>query len=205
METAGGSRVFAESAACRIRRNGDIAQASSARTANGTGAAPDGLTHSSACAKFACELFATLRRCRVTSSLNDSVGWLLNNAARLSARRLSTKLAGHNVTPPQWGVLVALWEQDGLSLSELAKRSFFDGPTMTGIVDRLEKGGLVERRRDSTDRRVISVYLTLEGRELQSRLPALSEEANQDAVAGIPPEEVERFLDTLRKVIANLS
>ncbi len=141
----------------------------------------------------------------MTSSLNDSVGWLLNNAARLSARRLSMKLAGYNVTPPQWGVLVALWEQDGLSLSELAKRSFFDGPTMTGIVDRLEKAGLVERKRDSTDRRVISVYLTPEGRELQSRLPALSEEANQDAVAGIPPEEVERFLDTLRKVIANLS
>ena len=93
----------------------------------------------------------------MTSSLNDSVGWLLNNAARLSARRLSGKLAGYNVTPPQWGVLVALWEQDGLSLSELAKRSFFDGPTMTGIVDRLEKANLVERRRDSSDRRVISV------------------------------------------------
>lgn len=141
----------------------------------------------------------------MASSLNDSVGWLLNNAARLSARRLSTKLAGHNVTPPQWGVLVALWEQDGLSLSELAKRSFFDGPTMTGIVDRLEKSNLVERRRDSSDRRVISVYLTGEGRELQSRLPVLSEEANQESVAGLSQKEVDVFVETLRKVIANLS
>jgi len=141
----------------------------------------------------------------VSSSLNDSVGWLLNNAARLSARRLSTKLAGYNVTPPQWGVLVALWEQDGLSLSELAKRSFFDGPTMTGIVDRLEKANLVERKRDSSDRRVISVYLTEEGRQLQERLPVLSEEANQEAIADLSPAEVERFLETLRRVIANLS
>src|SRR5688500_17356760 len=139
------------------------------------------------------------------SSLQDSLGWLLNNAARLSSRRLSNKLAGYNVTPPQWGVLVALWEQDGLSLSELAKRSFFDGPTMTGIVDRLEKANLVERRRDSTDRRVISVYLTEEGRRLQAQLPALSEEANQEALDGISEAEVEGFVGILRRIIANLS
>ena len=141
----------------------------------------------------------------MASSLNDSVGWLLNNAARLTARRLSTKLAGYNVTPPQWGVLVALWEQDGLSLSELAKRSFFDGPTMTGIVDRLEKANMVERRRESTDRRVISVYLTDEGRLLQEQLPTLSEEANQEALDGLSAAEVEGFVRTLRRIIANLS
>lgn len=139
------------------------------------------------------------------SSLQDSLGWLLNNAARLSSRRLSTKLLQYNVTPPQWGVLVALWDQDGLSLSELAKRSFFDGPTMTGIVDRLEKANLVQRRRDSTDRRVISVYLTDEGRRLESVLPALSEEANSEAVAGLSDAEVTRFTETLRRVIANLT
>ena len=141
----------------------------------------------------------------MSSSLNDSVGWLLNNAARLTARRLSSKLAGYNVTPPQWGVLVSLWEQDGLSLSELAKRSFFDGPTMTGIVDRLEKANLVQRRRDSIDRRVISVYLTEEGRGLRDQLPALSEEANEEALGGISEAEVERFVQTLRRIIANLS
>jgi MarR family transcriptional regulator, organic hydroperoxide resistance regulator len=141
----------------------------------------------------------------VAAGLNDSVGWLLNNAARLASRRLSSKLAGYNVTPPQWGVLVALWEQDGLSLSELAKRSFFDGPTMTGIVDRLEKANLVERRRDSTDRRVISVYLTEEGKRLQDQLPALSEDANRDATAGLSPDEIDRFVHTLRKIIANLT
>ena len=89
--------------------------------------------------------------------------------------------------------------------SVATKRSFFDGPTMTGIVDRLEKAGLVERRRDSTDRRVISVYLTDEGRRLETTLPVLSEEANEDAVAGLSPEQVRQFTETLRKVIENLS
>lgn len=139
------------------------------------------------------------------SSLNDSLSWLLNNAARLSSRRLSAKLVAHNVTPPQWGVLVALWDEDGLSLSSLAQRSFFDGPTMTGIVDRLEKSGFVSRRRDSADRRVISVYLTEEGHKLESLLPLLSKEANAETVAGIDPADVERFTKTLRAIIANLS
>lgn len=141
----------------------------------------------------------------VASALDDSLGWMLNNAARLVQRRFSAKLAPHGVTPPQWGVLVALWEQDGLPLSELAKRSYFDGPTMTGIVDRLESAGLVTRRRDSQDRRVISVYLTDAGRALENVLPGLSEETNREAVAGLPDDQVSQFCDTLRHLIQNLS
>lgn len=139
------------------------------------------------------------------SDLDESIGWLLNNAARLTARRFSVKLAPYGVTPPQWGVLVALWEQDGLSLSELAQRSFFDGPTMTGIVDRLEKAALVERRRDSNDRRVINVYLTDEGRRLQAALPALGAAADEEAVAGLTAARQAELLDALRVVIRNLS
>ena len=141
----------------------------------------------------------------MVSPLDESPGWMLNNAARLVQRRLSAKLAPHGVTPPQWGVLVALWEQDGLSLSELARRSFFDGPTMTGIVDRLEHAGLVERRRDSQDRRVISVYLTDTGRALQRSLPALAEETNREAIAGLSEAQVRDLAQTLGQIIRNLS
>lgn len=140
----------------------------------------------------------------MSSALDESLGWLLNNAARLMQRRFSAKLAPYKVTPPQWGVLVALWEQDGLSLSELAHRSFFDGPTMTGIVDRLEHSGLVERRRDSQDRRVISVYLTDAGRALQSVLPSLSDETNQEAVAGLTEHQVQELRFLLQHIVRNL-
>ena len=141
----------------------------------------------------------------MTSTLDDSLGWMLNNAARLVQRRFSAKLAPHGVTPPQWGVLVALWEQDGLSLSELAKRSFFDGPTMTGIVDRLEGAGLVSRRRDSQDRRVISVYLTDQGRDLEQILPPLSDETNRESVAGLTEQQKRQLGDILRHIVHNLS
>ena len=141
----------------------------------------------------------------VASTLDQSLGWMLNSAARLAQRRFSMKLQPYGVTPPQWGVLVALWEQDGLPLSELAKRSYFDGPTMTGIVDRLESAGLVTRRRDSQDRRVISVYLTDAGRDLEKVLPPLADETNVEAVAGLTDEQLAQFSDMLRKVIQNLS
>lgn len=141
----------------------------------------------------------------MASALETNLGWLLSSAARLVQRRFSSKLAPYGITPPQWGVLVSLWEQDGLSLSQLAARSFFDGPTMTGIVDRLEHAGLVERRRDSQDRRVINVYLTERGRQLCEVLPPLAEETNREAVVGLTPAEIEQFLRTLRHLIRNLS
>ncbi len=130
---------------------------------------------------------------------------MLNNAARLAQRRFSSKLTPFGITPPQWGVLVALWERDGLSLSELAARSFFDGPTMTGIVDRLEAASFVERRRDSQDRRVISVYLTDAGRKLEDVLPAIADETNMETIAGLSPQQVDQFRAILRQIIINLS
>src|SRR5580700_984876 len=101
----------------------------------------------------------------------ESVSWLLNYAGRLATRKTTSKLQPHGITPPQWAVLAQLMEQDGQSLSGLGAKALFDGPTMTGIVDRLEAGGFVRRRRDSSDRRVINLYLSPEGRELMSRLP----------------------------------
>lgn len=137
--------------------------------------------------------------------MEDSTGWLLNYAGRLAVRRLASKLQPHNITPPQWGVLVRLSEKDGQSLSELGARALFDGPTMTGIVDRLETGGFVERRRDSSDRRVINLYLTQRGRELVQTLPLIGQDTDRDMLAGISSKEQECFVNGLRKVIANLS
>ena len=141
----------------------------------------------------------------MAAALDGNLGWTLNNAARLVQRRLSAKLAPHGITPPQWGVLAALWEEDGLSLTALAQRSYFDGPTMTGIVDRLETNGLVERRRERADRRVISVYLTTAGREMRAVLPPMAEEANRELVAGLSDDEVRELSAVLERVISNLS
>lgn len=132
----------------------------------------------------------------------DSVSWLLNYAGRLATRRTTSKLQSHGITPPQWAVLAQLMEQDGQSLSGLGTKALFDGPTMTGIVDRLETNHLVQRRRDSSDRRVINLYLTDKGRELMRRLPPVGQLTDQEMLGGLRPEEIDCLVSTLRRIIS---
>src|SRR5215470_3594855 len=63
------------------------------------------------------------------------------------------------ITPPQFGVLILLIEQDGQTIGALSQQRAIDAPTMTGIVKRLEQSDLVDRRHDREDRRLVKVYL----------------------------------------------
>jgi MarR family transcriptional regulator, organic hydroperoxide resistance regulator len=137
--------------------------------------------------------------------MDESASWLLNYAGRLAVRQFAARLQAYGITAPQWGALLRLVEKDGQSLSEIGGRALFDGPTMTGIVDRLEASGLVERRRDSNDRRVINLYLTDDGRSLMSSLPSIGPDTDAALLAGLSEAALACFRQALRHVIANLS
>src|SRR3954468_23146823 len=83
-----------------------------------------------------------------------------------------TEFLGHGLelTPEQWIVLVQLWEKDGQSQSALSERTLRDRPTMSRILDTMEKSGLVERRVDEHDARSRLVRLTRTGKGLQEKL-----------------------------------
>src|SRR5579864_6402955 len=93
----------------------------------------------------------------------DSLGYWLFYAQRCVEYAFSEVLRvsclkqekSYVVTPPQWGVLALLYEHDGLTIGAISQRRGIDAPTVTGIVKRLEQSGLVERRHDRTDRRVV--------------------------------------------------
>jgi DNA-binding MarR family transcriptional regulator len=110
------------------------------------------------------------------------------------------------VTPPQWGILSALLgEQDGVSVGILSQRRGFDAPTITGIVKRLEQNGLVERRHDREDRRVVKVYLTNEGREMLPFLFATVTKFNEITIQDFSPEEEKDLVAKMQRIIANMS
>jgi DNA-binding MarR family transcriptional regulator len=109
------------------------------------------------------------------------------------------------VTPPQFGVLILLIEQDGQTIGTLSQKRAIDAPTMTGIVKRLEQNGLVERRHDREDRRLVKVYLTDEGRDIMQYLPDAARAFNEIMVQGISEAEQREMLAKLQKIIANLS
>ncbi len=109
------------------------------------------------------------------------------------------------ITPPQWGVLSALLEEDGLTIGALSQKRGLDPPTMTGIVKRLEQVKLVERVHDREDRRVVRVSLTEEGHDLMCFLPAAVVAFSQTALQGISGEKQQEMLLLLQQTIANLS
>jgi DNA-binding MarR family transcriptional regulator len=109
------------------------------------------------------------------------------------------------VTPPQWGVLSLLHNQDGQTIGALSQQRAIDAPTMTGIVKRLEQSGLVERRHDFVDRRLVKVYLTDEGRDIMQYLPDAAIEFSRIMVQGFSESEKRDLQAKLQRIIANLS
>jgi len=107
------------------------------------------------------------------------------------------------ITPPQWGALSLLLVQDGMIIGAMSQMRGVDAPAATGIITRLEQNGLVERRHDREDRRVVKVYLTEEGRDISHTLVSSVEHFEQSMKRGFSESEMDRFLLQLQQLIAN--
>ncbi|MFH1137275.1 MAG: MarR family transcriptional regulator [Pseudomonadota bacterium] len=135
----------------------------------------------------------------------DSAGFLLYRTAiaAKAALRREFQNAGLDVTPEQWTVLCALWEEDGLSQGELAGKTVKDKTTITRILDLLEKKGLAVRRRQESDRRVYEIYLTEEGRNLREKLTPVFTGLHARLNDGISEQEVQLMILILKKLLSN--
>ena len=128
-------------------------------------------------------------------------------ASTAIARRLQKKFntLPVNLTIEQWSVLYHLWKQDGLSQQDLCNASFRDKPSITRLVDNLEKLGLVKRVPDEADRRINKVVLTKAGQKLEDQTMQMAEETLNEALAGVPPEHIELCKQVLQQVYDNLN
>ncbi len=126
--------------------------------------------------------------------LDASVGFLLTRTARSMKRALEARLSKHHITATQYVVLSLLADEEGISLSKLGHRLYFDNPTITGVVDRMERDGLVRRRRVLDDRRVINVSLTPKGKKLVRAVEKIAADVNEEAMRDFPKSDREKFL-----------
>jgi DNA-binding MarR family transcriptional regulator len=137
-------------------------------------------------------------------SREEPLGFALGAAARKLAKFYAQALEGSPLTPSQLFLLRQLWFEDGLPLRDLGVRAQLDATSTTWLVDQLEQTGLVERRRNDTDRRIVRVWLTEAGRKCEAELvPELSRWESalyQELLPYHPPEEVAAF----RRVLARL-
>ena len=128
-------------------------------------------------------------------------------ASTALARRLQKnfKQAAIEVTIEQWSVLYHLWKEDGLSQQELCNRSFRDKPSITRLVDNLEKIMLVKRVPSKDDRRINLIYLTEAAKTLQEQTMDMANQTLNEALDGVSKEDVEICKAVLQKVYDNLA
>lgn len=113
----------------------------------------------------------------------------LAKAHQAGIRFWNAKLSDYPVTPAQGMVLTFLYENDRVTSKELGERTTLDSATLTGILDRLEKSGFIERRPHPEDRRALQVCMTAQGHDLGGKLLAMGVPANQEFLCALTTEE----------------
>ncbi|MBO4805715.1 MAG: MarR family transcriptional regulator [Paludibacteraceae bacterium] len=121
-------------------------------------------------------------------------------------RRMSRDLhsEGLEITPEQWSVLMYLWQQDGVNQREIADATYKDKPSITRLIDNLERMGLLFRKQDNVDRRTNKIFLTKEGKELHEKARATTLKTMHAALDGLSKDEVEQAQRLLRTVFRNM-
>jgi len=135
--------------------------------------------------------------------VNELEGHICFNVGRVMRRvyeYYDLRLSPFNLTTPQFMVFSALWIGDGITIGELGQRVALDGSTITGILDRMEKNGYVERRPNVEDRRSALVYLTQKAREVGPRIIGFADELNAAIRKNIPGQDMAVFERVLREL-----
>jgi len=140
----------------------------------------------------------------IRQSPRKGTGHLLARTCKLLRTRVHGRLEEVRLYRGQQFVLFALWENEGLSHSELAEKILVRPATTTNLLNRMEKAGLVERRPDPDDQRVSRVYLTDAARRMRDTVEAAWQQIDEQVFAGFSAEERISFEQFLLRIQDNL-
>lgn len=133
-----------------------------------------------------------------------SVGYWTWLAAHAIERAMNEELNRVGITHQQWQVLAWLVLDGELTQAGLAERMRIEAPTLVGILDRMERDGWVARVVSPTDRRKKIIRPCERVGPVWAQMAACAHRVRARAVEGVPPEDVARLIDTLRRVAQNL-
>ena len=119
-------------------------------------------------------------------------------------RLLLRAMRPERLTVARWRCLAVLAEEDGIPLGELAEQTVIERPALTHVIDQMENDGLVVRRGEEADRRVVKVDLTAEGRALFERVLPKARAVYAQALATISAKDYDLMLGMLKRMAANL-
>lgn len=136
----------------------------------------------------------------------DCLYYLISRATLSATAALKRGFATadvQDVKPAYLGVLLALWRHDGQRTAELGRRAGLEPSSMTGLLDRMERDGLIQRHADPDDRRAQCIALTDRGRHCELGVMGVVDETLARVTLGVDEDEVDQLKHLLRRMLAN--
>lgn len=133
--------------------------------------------------------------------LQNCINYLLTGAQHEVFQLMSARLAPHDVTPGQYGVLSCLWNGDVSNPKDIAHILGLETSTMSGVLDRMQKKGLIERDVDPDDRRCVHVRLSERGKALKEPVLRAVEQVNREIWSLFSPEDAQAMKRCLHTII----
>lgn len=137
--------------------------------------------------------------------LDDRLAHLIKDATRALVRALQTRLIEYDVSFGHWTFLRILWEKDGITQRALSEAAGVMEPTTYSALTGMEKLGYVERRQSPDNKKNMYVFLTEQGRALETKLVPLAIEVNEISMQGMKEEDIRTTRKVLLEMIKNLA
>ncbi|WP_454286665.1 MarR family winged helix-turn-helix transcriptional regulator [Rhizobium arsenicireducens] len=128
----------------------------------------------------------------------------VGRACQLMQQALTRALAPLDIKPPHLDILVNLYRFEAISQQELARKLLVGRSNMSMLLPQMEKRGLIERRPDAKDKRILRLFLTEQGRELTTRAMAIQTELIERTLSVTPIDDCLLMATTMEKLITRL-
>ena len=140
----------------------------------------------------------------ISRLMSDHLGYYISDLGRLIRKRFDNAVRPTGITGPQWRVLITVKRNPGINQGQIAERLEVEPITTCRMVDRLEQAGLLERRRDPTDRRAWNIYLTDAAKPMLEELQGIAQPILEQATAGLTGQEIATLAGLIERLRTNL-
>jgi DNA-binding MarR family transcriptional regulator len=135
---------------------------------------------------------------------DESIGYLSRYAYRAFVRVLAGRLAPHGIATGEWAALRVLWQSENLSQVELASRMKVEKASLTAVLNKMQKKGLIEKTTGSDDRRKVKISLTARGRKMRDEILPYGSMISDMATDGMRTDEIAQLRALLLKLIRHV-
>lgn len=138
--------------------------------------------------------------------LERAIGYVVNRAAlRMKAElQRAFRAKGYDLTTEHWAVMNCLWEKEGTTQTEIARKIAKDKTNLTRILDVMERNGLIKREYHESDRRSYRIFLTQKAWKMKDKLIAIAEEVSSVATRGMSAKSQREIIRLMNVINSNL-